>query len=244
MILDALAKDAGEGWPAHLTPRSLALTLGAPSDFARGLRLQLQMPTAVAAASFARALESFGTAYRRTAASTSTVPFALASDPYFVDAYRFGFAFGSLPTTVTYQRRGLALATRVAGAQARSLTKTALLRARSVALGALVRGAAAHPDDARFRELAHEVFGEGVPEELAGVFPRVRAGDDAEARLQALLTTLPFLHELRDTFDEDWFRNPQAWRFLRARASGPARAAEEPTAAPKGLARAFEEALG
>jgi hypothetical protein len=89
----------------------------------------------------------------------------------------------------------------------------------------------------------HDVYGEEVPATLSGAFPRDHG--DAQERLQALLTTLAFTTELRDRFEEDWFRSPHAWRFLRARASGPARAQdEEPKAAPVPLARAFEEALG
>lgn len=240
LIACAAARDAGDGWPSRLSVRTLTETLGAPSDAGRGLRVQARMPDVLGAASFSRGLESFGEAYRRAAAAASAVPFSLAVDPYFVDAHRFGFAFGALPSSVSYQRRGLGLATRVAAQQARSLAWSALVHARHVALSSLVSRTAARPDAARFQELCHEVYGEGVPPALAGAFPRARG--DEHARLHALLTTLAFLRELRDAFEEDWFRNPAAWRFLRARASGPARGPEEKMA-PASLARAFEEAL-
>jgi hypothetical protein len=242
VVVDACARDAPEGWPARLTLRTLVATLGAPAEIGRGLRIAVNLPEVTGAASFARALASFGEAYRRTAAASSTLPYSVAVDPHFVDAHRFGFAFGALPTTAVYQRRGLGLGTGASAHQARVLAKTALVHARALAASSLLARDAARPDRSRFQELMHDVYGEGVPPSLSGVFPRSHG--DASARLQALLTSLDFTRELRDQFDEDWFRNPRAWQFLRARASGPARGPEEakPAAAP--LARAFEEALG
>jgi hypothetical protein len=242
-VVEATGRAAPEGWPARLTMRTLVATLGTSEDLGRGLRIDPALPEAVGAASFARALESFGLAYRRAAAVASSLPFAIAVDPYFVDAHRFGFAFGALPTMAVYHRRGLGLGVVKAAEQARTLAKCALLRARSVAATSLLARDAARPDRRRFQELMHDVYGEEVPQALSGAFPRDLG--DAHERLQALLTTLAFTTELRDRFEEDWFRNPHAWRSLRARASGPARGPdEEPKAAPIPLARAFEEALG
>jgi hypothetical protein len=243
VVTDATGRDAPEGWPARLTTRTLVETLGAPPDVGRGLRIDVALPDVVGAASFARGLESFGVAYRRAAAVGSSLPFAVAVDPYFVDAYRFGFAFGGLPAHVAYQRH-LGLGVARARQQARTLAKIALLHARGVAASSLLARDAARPDRSRFQELVHDVYGEAVPEGIFGAFPRPRG--DEHARVQALLTTLPFTSLLRDRFEEDWFRNPHAWRFLRARASGPARGPEEDDeqADAVALARAFEEALG
>ncbi len=242
-ILEGRATGAPEGWPSRLTLRALVETLHAPDDIGRGLRLRPAMPEAVGAASFARGLEGFGEAYRRGAAAASSVPFAVAVAPSFVDAHRYGFAFGALPSTLAYQRRGLGLVARVAAQQARCVAVAALLRARGLAATALFARHAARPDRASFEELASDVYGHGVPPELMGAFPRQDL--EAFARLEASLTTLPFLERLRDAFEEDWFRNPHAWRFLRARAEGPARSPDdEPKMDPIALARAFEKALG
>jgi hypothetical protein len=243
VIMAATGRDAPEGWPARLTMRTLVETLGAPPDIGRGLRVNVEPSEVVGAASFARALESFGAAYRRAAAARSTLPFAVAADPYFVDVHRYGFAFGGLAAHPAYQRR-LGLGAARALRQARSLTKIALLHARRIAASSLLARYAARPDRSRFQELIHEVYGEGAPDGLFGAFPR-RGGDES-ARLQALLTTLSFTRSLRDRFEEDWFRNPHAWRFLRGRASGPARGPDEDGEKPDAvsLARAFEEALG
>jgi len=242
-VLSAIARDAPEGWPARLTLRGLVGTLGVREDIGRGLRIEAVLPEAVGASSFARGLMAFGVAYRTAAAAASSLPFAIAAHPTFADAERFGFAFGALPTLGAYQRRGLGLGARVAAKQARDLARTALLHARSVAAASLLARDAARPDRARFQELTHDVWGGGVPGALGGAFPRARG--EVHARLTALLTTLPLLDELRDRFDEDWFQNPHAWRALRARASGPARAAgEDAKLEPTALARALERALG
>jgi hypothetical protein len=242
-VLRARALDCPEGWPARLTTRTLVETLRAPDDLGHGLRVDLSVPEVVGAASFARALQAFGAAYRRAVAVASRVPFALAVDPYFIDAFRYGFAFGSLASSEAYHRVGLGVVARVAKQQARRLAETALAEARRVAVASLLDRHGLRPDLGLFDELTESVFGGGVPRSLAGAFPR--ALPDEPARLEALLTGLALVRELRDRFDEDWFRNPKAWFFLRARASGPAREPGEPAPLdPLGLARAFEEALG
>jgi hypothetical protein len=67
------------------------------------------------------------------------------------------------------------------------------------------------------------------------------AGD---AYVVALLTTLPLFDLLAERFDDDWFRNPRAWQFLRIRAAGGDGADDTGEPDPVALARAFEKALG
>jgi len=241
-VLAARARQTREGWPAQLTLRSLVETFGAPSDIGRGLRVRARLPEALGGASFARGLVVFGEAYRKAAASASRLPFAIAVDPYFVDAHRFGYAFGSLPTSPSYQQRGLGVVARIATDQARAMTLTAFQHARTLAMAVALAAPGARRDATRFEELSVEVFAAPEPRALAGAFPRARG--DEPARLSALLTTLPFLLHVRERFDDDWFRNPRAWEYLRARASGPARTPAEDAIDPRGLAIAFEKALG
>jgi len=240
----SVARDAREGWPARLTLRALVETLRAPTDIGRGLRVHVAMPRALGAASFAVALERFGESYRRAAAEANRQPYATSVPPWFVDAHRFGFVFGSLPTMPAYYVRGLGLSPQVAADQARALARTALLHARTVAMTCLFARNAARPSRSQHEELTAEVFGQPIPT-LLGAFPEPR---DAAPRLQALLTTLPLLERLRDDFEEDWFRNPRAWQFLRIRASEPiSRSPSTETndsPEPSRLARAFEKALG
>jgi hypothetical protein len=164
-----------------------------------------------------------------------------------VDAHRFAFVFGSLPSSVAFQRRALGNGARVASAQARALAGAALFEARSVAVRSLLCDVLdfARPDV--FEELTMKLFGAPLPGALCGAWPAARG--DEWTRLQALLTSVPMLRELVGHFDVDWFANPRASQYLRARASAPARdpgdaAAIDAPAAAVDLARSFEEALG
>jgi hypothetical protein len=235
-IVDACAHKAGEGWPAKLSLRTVVATLKAPSDIGRGLTVDARVPRSLGAASFARALVAFGAGYRRAAAVASRQPFACAVPPYFVDAHRFGFAFGSLATTRVYGEQGLGLSARVAALQARMLSATALLHTRSIAMTALL---ARSPD--RLEELSSDVFGAPLARGLSGAFP---GGQYDSARVLALFTTLPFLHRLRDLWDEQWWRSPHAWAFLRGRGAVPGFLPAEDEPDPRALARALERQLG
>jgi hypothetical protein len=238
----AVARDAPDGFPARLTLRTLMDMFATKEPVAKGLRLDVPLPEVVGAASFGRALESFGASFRRAGALSSRTPFALSHDAHFVDAYRFGFVFGALMTDPVFHRRGLGVVARVADRQARILARTALLHARTLALGAVLALDDAPPSKGDFEELTHDVYGKALPAALKGAFPASHLEDDA-ARIEALLSCLPLMRDLRERFDEDWFRNPHAWRSLRARASAPARVPPEALDAAT-LARAFEEALG
>jgi hypothetical protein len=235
-IVDACARKAGEGWPAKLSLRTIVGTLKAPSDIGRGLTVNATVPRSLGAASFARGLVAFGAAYRRAAAVASRQPFACAVPPYFVDAHRFGFAFGSLATTRVYAERGLGLGARVAALQARTLSATALLHTRCIAMTALLARA-----PGRLEELSSDVFGAPLPQSLVGAFPGSRSDP---ARVLALFTTLPFVLRLRDLWDEEWWRSPQAWAFLRSRGAVPGFLPAEDEPNPRGLARALERQLG
>jgi len=240
-VLEAIARDAPDGFSARLTLHTIMDMFGG-SEGSRGLRLDVPLPRVLGAASFARALVSFGAAFRRAGAASGKTPFALASDATFVDAHRFGFVFGALVTDPVFHRKGLGVVARVADKQARIVAKTALLHARTLALQALMSREDTRPDRALFEELTHRVYGHALPATLLGAFPRARFEDEA-ARAEALFSSLAMLRDLRERFDEDWFKNPRAWRSLRARASGPARIPAEPLDAAS-LARAFEESLG
>jgi len=233
----AMGRDAPEGWPPRLASRWLEETFG---SFTRGLRLDLPpLPEPLGAASFARACASFGSALR-VAGSSPSLPFALAREPEFVAAHRFGFVFGALAASGAFQRRVLGNVARVAEAQRRVLGRTALLQARLEA-GMLLLGSSRARD--RFEDLTHRLFGAPLPPSLAGAWP---LAGDAPARFVGLVTAYPLHQELIARFDEDWFANPRAVTHLRAIASGPAW--EEPApdlvASVSPLARAFEQALG
>jgi hypothetical protein len=238
----AVGQDAGEGWPAHLTARWLEDVFRGAF---RGLRVQLApLPAAVGATSFARALYSLGVAVRIAAAPTST-PFALAFEPAFVGAHRFGFVFGALTADARWQGRVLGVGRRVAHAQSRVLARSALLDARLHAARLLLGDDAAYASRDQFDELGARLFGRGLDARLRGAWPAAR--EDEPARFVALLESREFAHHLRDQFDSDWYRNPRAWAHLQGLGAVPAFesiAASALTAHADRLAREFEDALG
>jgi hypothetical protein len=248
----ALGRSAGEGWPAKLTRRWLE-DLAPP--LVQGLALDVGvLPEALGASSFARALFAFGRALRIAGPSPS-LPFALARDPFPVDAERFGLGFASLVTSAPFHRKVLGVGADAAVAQARIGNGMALAHARLAALRWLVAGA----DRNEREELGHRLLGAAPPGDLFAAFPVPRLDDSS--RLLALATTFPFVTGLVDRHDEDWFKNPRALADLRARASAPAHAAAtgatdeahatwagedgeaEATRAAAALTRHFEHAL-
>jgi hypothetical protein len=240
-ILVALAKDAREGWPARLSPRWIEELFGA---LARGAKLELPaLPPPLGAASFARALGTFGWAFR-LAGCAPGMPFALALDPEPTDAHRFRLVFSALATSTAFQRRSLGTGARAAAAQARSLARTALFAARYAAARFLLTDDVRPASGALFEELTTRLFTAPLPPAFAGAWPR--AQDDDTARTLALFTALPLANALVERFDSDWFRNPRAFDYLRALASAPAYddRAELDAGSSRALAKAFEEALG
>jgi hypothetical protein len=225
----SLARDAKEGWPTKLGPRWFADLFG---KHTRGLAIELPpLPAALGASSFALALHRFGVALRRASAGRG-VPFALRNRVRFVDAHRHGALFASLLVSEPFHRRALGVGSQAADDQTRALGIALLFAARRVAARFLVaRGRA-------FDELTERVFGEALPPALAGAV--LRPVDDDDALGAALLSTVPLADELRDRYDEDWFRSPRAFEHLRSRSTVPS-AEEAPTkASALRLARFFE----
>jgi hypothetical protein len=238
VIHAAVARDAGDGWPARLTARWLDETFGA---FTRGLTLALpSLPATAGAASFARALASFGFAVQ-VASAPASAPFAVVHDPARVAAHRFAHVSAALAADRAFQVRALGVGRRVAGAQARVLARTLLLAARTLA-ARVVLGEAPARDAAD--ELTARLYGAPLDASFAGAWPVAR--DDEPGRWLGLLQAPSLQSALRDRFDVDWFRNPRAWAFLRDEASATSSPeADEATldAAADAVARAFEEAL-
>lgn len=242
VIHASVARDAGEGWAAQMTPRWLEDAFRAGRH---GLRVEpALLPPALGAASFARALYAFGFAVR-VATASSSMPFALAREPAFVGAHRLAFVFGALASNAEWQERTLGVGRRTALGQSRILARSALLDARLHAARLLAGDdlEIALPDV--FEEIGGRLFERGIVPGLRGAWPRAR--EDEPARFVALLESLQFAEGLRDRFDSDWYRNPGAWAHLRATGVAPA---NEPVdgsalgARADALARAFERALG
>jgi hypothetical protein len=239
---EALATDAGEGWPARLTPHWLEASF---REMCKDARIALELPRIAGASSFARGLFQLGVQIR--VGGKNGLPFSVAKSPAMTDAHRIGFLFGALPLARIFHRKVLGLGERVASGQARSLARTALLEAAGTAARWLLTRDERPPSRALWEEVTHDLFDGPIDGRFMGVWP-ARQGDETP-RLEALLTALPLQTALVSSFDEDWFRNPKAGSFLRARAGGPAKIGGreeelDSVALATSLGRAFEEALG
>ncbi len=238
----ATARDAGEGWPAHLSSRWLEEIFGALTP---GLRIRLpQLPPAFGASSFARALYAFGFA-ARLGAAPSSLPHGLSREVASVGAHRHGFVFASLAADMEFQRRELGLGRRIAASQARILARSALLEVRLHAARILLGDDEDPSPPSLFDEIGVRLFGAPLDARLRGAWPFAR--DDEPGRFVALLQAPSLRETLRNRFDSDWFRNPAAWAQLRAQGAMPVpepidEAALVPIAQAQG--RLFEEALG
>jgi hypothetical protein len=237
----AVAREAGHGWPARLTPRWLEETFGA---YTRGLTVDLPaLPQAVGASSFALALAMFGFAVRVAWADTA-MPFALAREPAFAAAHRFAFVVGALAADPEFQVRVLGIGRRSAGAQARVLARTSLFEAR-LAAARILLGDDVGPARDVFDDVTARLFGAPLDARFHGAWPL--AGVDEPGRWLGLLQATGLRRALRDEFDTDWFRNPRAWTHLRSTGAMPAHEPVEETsleACGDALVRFFEDALG
>lgn len=238
----AVAREAGEGWPARLGGAWLQEQFGARLE---GLGPATgPLPEAVGASSFARALYAFGFALR-VAGAPKVAPFALAHEPGARWAHRSGATFASLTADPEWQTRALGVGKRTALAQSRVLARTLLLDLRLQAARVLLGDPADLAPRDRFAELGARLFGAELDARLRGAWPEAR--DDDVSRLLGAIEAHGFARELRDRFDADWFRNPRAWTHLRAvwaLAPRELPAADALLAAADALARALEGMLG
>ncbi len=232
----SLAPEAREGWPAVLTSRWLSEVFFAVRD--PNFDASAALPVAIGGASFLRAAHSWAFDSRQRTAPRS-LPFALAADPYPDSAYMHGALFAIAMTEPAFAR-SLGLGSRHLDAHVRALRRTLFLELRLRALRFLL--AEASDPHERFGELSECVFGAAFPPELAGAWPELRA--DEPARWVGTLRARDLAFTLRERFDEDWFRNPKAGRFLHERACCPAWEGEKVHSTPQSIVRSFEEALG
>lgn len=237
-IVDALAREATPSFPARVRPRWLEDLF---ATHTHGLRVAPELaPDVYGGASFVRALGAFGFALRRAVEPVAT-PFALRRAPANVDAERFAAVFAVLPASLPFARHVLGSTPVRAREDRRALARTVLFETRLRAARVLLR-----ESSERFEDISQRVFGRPLPRGLEGAWPSVDVR--ASARLVGVATAPALARDLVDRFDEDWFRNPRAFQWLRARGSLPLAETEgEPIAtdavAPvaKVLARALQE---
>ena len=243
-IHDSFARDAREGWPARLTARWLedvfrTLAPRAPRVAA--------LPPALGGASFLRAAATWGFGLRLGGIARSS-PFALARDPYPVDAHLFAGTLAVAVADRVFAKRKLGVPSRAADAHARVLGRSLFLEVRTRA-AALVAGMRDSARDSDLEELTARVFGAPFPRALAAAWSfgglAGSARVDAPARLVAAVRTHDFVRTLVERFDEDWFDNPRAAAHLASIAAGPVWQGDVPQPdVARALARAFEESIG
>jgi hypothetical protein len=210
-----LGRSAVDGWPARLNNRWL-FDLFHHGPLLEGLRLELPpLPAALGAASFARALGSFGAALA-DADGPRSAPFALCRAPFDLRRARRAALFASLPADPVFTARALGVGRWRARDQAREVARALALSLRLDAARVLLGDALLLPErqrDARFEERTYAALGVPLPVALSGVVPRLGPGDPT--RLVGAILALGDRRRLVESFDEDWFQSPHAGLALR-----------------------------
>ncbi|HEY4105531.1 MAG TPA: hypothetical protein VGM44_16650 [Polyangiaceae bacterium] len=216
----ALAESANEGWPAHLSARTVSELL--PRQWSDGLRVRpFRLPRAIGGASFLLALSELGRALA-DATSEPRSPFVLARDVFDLRRNEFAALLAAATVSPAFATRQLGLGAARARDQVRVLAHALLVDARVAAFRVLLRELLLQgPSRVRreIAELSHGSLGFELPHTAVGAFVRVRPRDSQRfaASLQAQAQT----QILIDSHDEDWFRNPRAIRELSAEFAEP-----------------------
>lgn len=210
VLRTALAREAGEGWPAQITARYVRGVLR-DAPYA-GLRLEVApLPSPLGAASFARAFAAFGEAFAFADRPVGSFCLARAPDDLLV-ARRAGL-YGAIVLEPSFHRRqGLGAAR--ARDQVRTIARAAVLWLRVAALRLLAWPLLGHSSGPReLSDLSERALGRPLDGELLAFVPRLAPGRDGE--LWGMVEGVADREALRERFDEDWFENPRAIEALR-----------------------------
>ncbi len=217
----ALGDGNQEGWPARLTPRTVAELLSETTWLERVSFDPGKLPVAIGPASFLRALDQVGCAWGE-ALATVRQPFVVATDPYRLRSSSFGFLFATLPLHPAFVRRVLSVGAPKIRDHVRATARVALMASRLAAARVLLRGPAL-AGTARLREAYPEIVrracGAPLPSQLAGALVRLDVDDGA--RFAGWLHGAARHRHHVEEHDEDWFRNPRAAEALRDEADLP-----------------------
>lgn len=209
----SLGRDAaGVDWPARLTLEWLHARFAALGGRARP---SARVPRPLGAGSFLLAAARYGEALHREE-SLRYAPFALAHDPYFVDAHRTGALLALCIASRPFLARELGAGRGPAIDASRVLAVSLLFAHRDRATAMLV--ALDGPRSPAARSSDDAVGGPHA----AAAYLSPRVSDDEPARFVAALTSREHHDALVSAFDDDYYRNPRAARALRARFALPA----------------------
>jgi hypothetical protein len=219
-VTAGLAESAHEGWPAHLSPRTVTELVD--RLWLEGLRVRpFALPRAYGGSSFLSALAQLGRA-TSDAASELRSPFVLARDVFDLRRHEVGALLGLLPVSTTFAARQLGLGSVRVQDQVRPLARAALLDTRVAAFRVLLRELlVAGPGAVRrdLAELSHGALGFELPLVAVGAFIRVRPRDSQ--RFAGVLLAASRHRMLIEEHDDDWFRNPRAIHEVRAEIGEP-----------------------
>ncbi|MBL8742235.1 MAG: hypothetical protein JNK04_14100, partial [Myxococcales bacterium] len=212
-LRSALASDASEGWPVHLSHRWLA-SLFERGELLRGVPLADEpLPSPLGAASFARALGMLGEMVA-FADRPAGAPFSLLRSPSDDLGPRRGALFASLVLEPSFHQRKLGQSRGAAVEQTRRVGRASVTWLRTAALSVLARDLLLQPQGPReFEELSERALGRPLPASLLGVLPAL--SEDAGLALVAAADACLEREKLRQRFDEDWFDNPRCHEALR-----------------------------
>lgn len=256
-IWDAFARDAREGWPAHLGARWLEDVFSVLVKDRAPTRLREGSVSPIGAASFLRAATRWGYALR-LGATPRSLPYGLARDPFPIAAIATGHALAIAISGRPFAKRKLGLTTRSADTHARVLHRAMFLELRRLAVHAILSLPPKPTDEAP--ELATRLFGAPLPGHVLALWAygeglsahhRSIVEETAGRPLAELLGALEafrLYQRLVDRYDEDWFDNPKAAMHLASVGAGPVWAPiEDDILSPDLTARvvrSFEEELG
>ncbi len=213
----AVAREAGEGWPARLAPDSLRQLLSAKELF-RGVVLDPgELPLRHFPMSFPRAAAQVGQALSRALAPRD-LPAVMSHDLEDLRGHQTGQLFLLWTMSAPFLRRKLGLSRAHTESSMRALAHALLAHARLSAARLILLEVAALGSNAlraRFCELSISLVGEELPANSA--LARFRVRMDERARFAGFLGALDVFRELRETYNDDWFDNPRAQEDLRSR---------------------------
>ncbi|MFO0661707.1 MAG: hypothetical protein U0165_18020 [Polyangiaceae bacterium] len=210
------------GWPRLISTSLLREWFGGEAGWLQIPPSIGSLPALLNGASFTRLLARFGVRWADVNTSRST-PAALASQPYSPARWIIGAAVAGLLTNRVFLSRAVGFSKGEIERTIRAQSMIELVALRLSAARCLVRRALLLGDARLAQRVATDAMCEAlqrdVPSELATVMPRLSLVDPT--RLIAWGPAMSLSLELRDSFDEDWFRNPRSVHELRDRFSKP-----------------------
>jgi hypothetical protein len=211
----ALAEDAPGQFSRHLSPRTI-LDFFRETDLLRSVDLDPgPLPDPVAPASIPRALYRVFSSFV-DATAPKDQPFVVAHDPYGLRRYLFGALFATLPGEAAFARRAFQVDPGKLTEYRRKFASAFLVESRTAALKVLLRKSALEGRKSfgqAFESGTERALGVPLPPDARGTLYHLE--NDDPQRFAGLLLSAARAAELRNEYDEDWYRNPRAVERMR-----------------------------